>query len=240
VLVTRPKEQAETLCQRFAELGAEVLVQPAICIADPPDWAPVDRALARLQRYDWLVFSSSNGVRYLLERLLAESDLRRLGGIRLAAIGPGTAQQLAHYRLRADLVPGKYRAEELAAALVREAAGQRMLLARASRGREVLCEQLQAAGCTVEQIVVYSSTDVEQADPAVAEALSGGRIDWITVSSSAIARRLIALFGEDLARSRLASISPITSEVLRSAGYEPAVEASSYTMDGLVEAILEA
>ena len=240
VLVTRPRDQVGTLWDRFSELGAEVLVQPAIEIGDPPDWAPVDRELMRLDAYDWLVFSSSNGVRFLFERLLAGGgDLRRLGGLKLAAIGPGTAEELAQYRLRADLIPEQYRAESLAAALAAEAPSKRMLLVRASRGREVLAERLSAAGSAVRQIVVYSSTDVQRPDPAVAKDLAAGRIDWITISSSAIARSLWAMFGEDLRRSRLASISPITSETLRKLGCEPAVEAKVYTMAGLVEAILE-
>ncbi len=239
VLVTRPREQAASLAGRLRELGAEVLVEPAIRITDPPDWAPVDAALARLDRYDWLVFSSSNGVRSVMERLLATGgDLRRLRHLRLAAIGPGTAEELQGYHLRPDLVPDEYRAEALAEALAREAAGRRVLLARASRGREVLAEQLRQAGASVDQVVVYLSSDVQDPEPAVAAALTEGRIDWITVTSSAIARSLAAMFGDDLRRARLASISPVTSSVLRGLGFEPAVEADPYTMDGLIDAIL--
>ena len=239
VLVTRPREQAGALFARLGELGAQVDVQPAIRISDPADWGPVDAALAQLDRYDWLVFSSVNGVRYLLDRLLeSRGDVRRLGNVRLAAIGPATAEELTRYRLQADLLPGEYQAEALASALAREAPGRTFLLARASRGREVLAEQITAAGGTVHQIVVYSSTDVEQADPEVAAALSDGRIDWVTVTSSAIARSLARLFGHDLRRTKLASISPITSEVLHELGYEAAVEATEYTMDGLVDVMV--
>ena len=125
VLVTRPIEQADDLRARLAEQGAEVLVQPAVRISDPPDWAPVDAALARLSQYDWLVFSSANGVRYLFKRLLASGDdLRRLGAVKLAAIGPGTAAELAKYHLRADLVPAEYRAEGLAEALAGRAGAE--------------------------------------------------------------------------------------------------------------------
>ena len=239
VLVTRPVDQAGPLADALAELGAEVIVQPAIRISDPPDWRPVDDALRRLPDCDWLVFSSSNGVDYLLNRLLASgSDLRRLGGVRLAAIGPGTAEALAAFHLRADLIPDQFRAESLAAALATEASGKRFLLARASRGREVLADQLRSAGGTVEQVVVYSSTDVDVADEAVLQSLATGGIQWVTVTSSAIARSLAALFGEHLRKTRLASISPITSTTLRELGHEPAVEAEDYTMQGVVDAIL--
>jgi uroporphyrinogen III methyltransferase/synthase len=241
VLVTRPTNQAESLVAQLTELGAGVLVQPAIEIGPPDDWAPVDRAVASLDRYDWLVFSSANGVQALLERLLAGGDLRALAGVKLAAIGPGTADELARYHLRADLVPDQYRAESLAEELLRHlGTTSRLLLARASRGREVLAEQLTAAGHEVEQIVVYASRDVTQADADVAELLGDGGIDWITVTSSAIARSLAAMFGDRLRKSKLATISPVTSATLSELGYEVAAEAGRYTITGLVEAIVAA
>jgi uroporphyrinogen III methyltransferase/synthase len=238
VLVTRPRRQAAPLARQLTELGAQVDIHPVIEVSEPSDWQPVDRALARLDRYDWLVFSSANGVCSLLDRLLHNGgDLRSFGSVRLAAMGPGTADELARYQLRADLVPERYRAEALADALAAEAKGRSLLLVRASRGREVLAQRLAAAGALVEQVVVYSSDDVDRADPEVALALAKGQIDWITVTSSAIARSLARLFGDDLRRSKLASISPITSEALRERGYWPVVEARRYTMDGVVEAI---
>ncbi len=214
-------------------------MQPAIEIADPADWTPVDAALAQLDQYDWLVFSSANGVRFLLDRLMRiGGDVRRLGGLRVAAIGPGTAEELARYHLHADLVPGEFRAESLAGDLAGHAAGMRFFLARASRGREVLAEEVRAAGGMVDQVVVYTSRDVPVAEPEIVELLAAGKIDWITVTSSAIARSLAAMFGENLRRAKLASISPVTSATLRELGYEPAAEARVYTMAGIVDAIV--
>jgi uroporphyrinogen III methyltransferase / synthase len=163
-----------------------------------------------------------------------------LPSVKLAAMGPGTAGQLAEYHLRADVVPELFQAEALAASLCREAKGRRFLLARASRGREVLAEQLAAAGAEVEQIVVYSSVDVESPDPQIAAMLAQSQIDWITVTSSAIARSLARLFGDALRQGRLASISPLTSGVLRGLGYAPAVEAAEATLPALVAAVLGA
>lgn len=241
VLVTRPKEQADDLVEPLRQLGADVLLQPAIQITPLDDWKSVDAALERLGEFDWLVFSSSNGVRYLLDRLCSTGgDLRELGAIRLAAIGPGTAEELARYHLKADLVPEEYRAEALADALAGQAAGRRFLLARASRGREVLAETLTAAGGNVGQVVVYRNTDVDRPEPRIAEAIGAGHVDWVTVTSSTIARSLVRLFGEDLRRVRLASISPVTSATLRELGYEPAAEARHYTMEGLIEAMTAA
>ena len=148
------------MVNRLEEMGALVLIQPAIRIEPPADWGKIDAALGRLDQYDWLVFSSSNGVQYLLDRLEQKhGDLRRLGRVRLAAIGPGTAEELARYRLRADLVPDEYCAEALAEVLAAEPAATRFLLARASRGREVLAEKLAATGHAVDQIVVYTSSE---------------------------------------------------------------------------------
>jgi uroporphyrinogen III methyltransferase / synthase len=241
VLVTRPRRQAEDLCRQLAALGADVVVEPAIRISAPPDWSAVDAALDNLEAYDWLVFSSSNGVQFLLDRVRARHrSLDRLRRVKIAAVGPGTADELARYGLHAALVPDEFHAEALAAALVGRASGQRLLLARASRGRAVLAETLTSAGCRVDEIVVYTSSDAEPDDPEIrrlASRLAEGQIDWITVTSSAIARSLVRLFGEKLRRAKLASISPITSATLRECGYDPAVEAAESTVRGLVEAI---
>ncbi|OYV80035.1 MAG: hypothetical protein B7Z73_19115, partial [Planctomycetia bacterium 21-64-5] len=239
IAVTRPRGQCDPLRSRLAELGADVLLQPAIEIGPPENWQAVDAALNRLSDFDWLVFSSANGADYLIGRLLAaHGDLRKLGGVRLAAIGPGTADALAAFHVRADLVPPEYRAESLADVLAAQTAGRRVLLVRASRGREVLAERLEAAGTVVEQVVAYQSRDVTQSDELVAELLRQGGIAWVTVTSSAIARSLAAMFGGDLRRTRLASISPVTSATLRELGFEPAAEAGVYTIDGLIEALL--
>lgn len=241
VLVTRPEHQAESLATQLAELGAAVLVQPAIEIAEPDDWAAVDRAIAELDTYQWLVFSSRNGVDYFLHRLRQQGkDLRALAGVKLAAIGAATSQALAEWNLQVDVAPQQYRAEALAAELTPAAEGARFLLIRASRGREVLADELTAAGGQVDQVVAYWSSDVEAADPAVAEALSEGRIDWVTATSSSIARSVVALFGGDLAQTKLVAISPLTAGVLAEAGHPAAAVAEVYTSEGVVAAIRQA
>ncbi len=238
VLVTRPAHQASELAGRLEELGAQVLYQPAIAVRPPRDWARVDQALAELGTYDWLVFSSVNGVQAFMERLAATGrDLRALAGVRLAAIGPATVDALARYHLRADVQPARYQAEDLAEALVPVAAGRRFLLARASRGREVLAERLRAAGGQVEQVVVYESVDVALPDGDIAEQLRAGQVDWTTVTSSAIARSLWRLFGEDLRKTRLVSISPLTSATLRELGLEPAAEAAEATIPAILDVL---
>jgi uroporphyrinogen III methyltransferase/synthase len=241
VLVPGSPSVSEKLREGLAALGADVITQPAIHITDPPDWGPVDAALDLLDQYHWLVFSSANGVDYLLGRLLDRGgDLRGLGRVKLAAMGSGTAERLARYHLRADLVPEEFVAESLAQALIGEARDRRFLLARASRGRELLADALRQAGAEVDQVVVYGSADVAEPDAEVATALSAGEIDWITVTSSATMRSLVRLYGDALKKARLASIGPIASATLRELGYEPAAEASPQTTTALVEAILRA
>lgn len=244
IVVTRPRGQAETMIARLRELGAEAIEFPLVRIAPPDDWSPVDEALARLDEYDWLVFTSSNGVRFLLDRLLETADLRRLGTIRLAAIGPGTALALASYRLRADLVPQSYVAEDLADALAPEVRGKRVLLARADRGRTVLEESLARSGANVERLTVYRNIDEVEREPDVIERLRRGEVEWITLTSSAITASLVkglddevrARLGHDI---KLASISPVTTSTACEFGLEIAAEAREYTADGVIDAILE-
>ncbi len=239
VLVAGTPGTSAKLRDRLEALGADVMAQPAIQVTDPPDWAPVDAALDRLDQYSWLVFSSGNGVDFLLRRLYEHGwDARRLGRAKLAAVGAGTAERLERHNLRADLVPEKFVAESLAEALLAEAEGKRFLVARASRGRQVLADALREAGAHVDQVVVYGNVDVEEPNPEVATALAAGTIDWITVTSSATAQSVVRLYGEVLGSVRLASIGPIASASLRELGYEPAVEASPQSTDGLIDAIL--
>jgi uroporphyrinogen III methyltransferase/synthase len=241
VLVTRPGQQIEPTASRLRQLGANVLYQPAIEIAEPRDWTPVDAAIGRLADFDVLVFSSSNGVHFFLGRLFALGlDLRALGGVRLAAIGPATFGALAEYHLKADVQPESYRAEALAAALAPRAAGTRFLLARASRGREILSEMLASAGAAVTQVVVYENSDVATPDGDVLAAMRDGRINWTTVTSSAIARSLVRMFGEDLRHTRLAAISPLTAEVLAELGHPASAVAEAYTGDGMIDALVAA
>lgn len=241
VLVTRPLRQADAMGRAFAELGARLLYQPAIIIGPPPDWRPVDEAIEHVGGYGWIVFSSRNGVESFLGRLrMRGHDLRALAGCKLAVIGAGTAEALAEHHLQADLQPEEYRAEALADSLAPRVEGERCLLVRASRGREVLAESLTAAGAEVEQIVAYESRDVESPDADVALAMEQGEIDWTTVTSSAIARSLIKLFGNSLRQTRLAAISPLTAETLAAEGFTADAVATDYTCQGLVAALCDA
>ncbi len=244
IVITRPSDEADRSASILEALGAEVLSAPTVTIGPPPDYEPVDRAIDRLGEFDWLVFTSGNGVRYFLDRLDARGrDLRALGHLKLAAIGPATAEALAQYRLKADLVPVEYRSEALASSLVDQAAGRRILLARADRGRTILKDELQRVA-EVEQIAVYSNVDAPSIPDAVIDRIAAGSIDWITLTSSAITARLHALLPDrarcQIGRStRLISLSPVTTAAARSLGWDVAAEATVYTWDGLIQTLIE-
>jgi uroporphyrinogen III methyltransferase/synthase len=244
IVVTRPLDEALRVAPGLEELGAEVLLAPTIQILPVADPGPLDDALRRLHQFDWLVFTSGNGVRFFLERLMSlGSDLRAIGHLKLAAIGPATAQVLSRYHLRADLVPSSYRSEDLAQALASHAAGGRILLARADRGRPLLREEL-AKVAAIHQVATYQNADAQALPDHVVRRIESGTVDWITLTSSAITTRLHALLPE-AARGmvnrhvKLATLSPVTSETVTRLGWSVAAEASVYTWEGLVQAIVE-
>ncbi len=244
ILVTRPRHQASEMIARLEELGAEVSQLPAVEIREPDDWTRVDRALGNLSAYQWLVFTSANGVDALIRRLrFLGRDLRALGSLRLAVIGPATADALRRYHLEPDLVPTVYDSESLAAALKERVAGQHVLLARADRGRDVLREQL-APVAEVEQVAVYSQVDTIEPNSEVLESLRRGEIDYVTLTSSNIARSLARALDEEslrLIRSgavQLVSISPVTSATIGELGLPVAAEAREFTSEGIVQALL--
>jgi len=244
--ITRPEDQADDAVSLCYRLGAQPVLLPIIDIRPPDDWSAVDAVINRLAEFRWIVFTSANGVTGLFDRLWKSGgDVRRLGSAKLAVIGPGTAAALARYGLRADLVPTQFRAEALAAALKPHMRDQRVLWARASRGRDVLPAELTAAGAIVEQAVVYQNRDAEGLPAAELQRLERGELDWIGLSSPSIARHLPrlltpaarALLGS---RTKLASISPITTAAAIEAGLPISAEATAYTWPGLFEAMIAA
>jgi uroporphyrinogen III methyltransferase / synthase len=243
-VITRPAGEALQSAAILEALGAEVLLAPTVEIRPISDPGPLDAAIGQLDEFDWLVFTSANGVRFFLRRLEELGrDLRALGRLRLAAIGPATAEALAGYHLRADLVPDSFRSEALAVALGDRAAGNRILLARADRGRTVLREELEHLA-DVSQVAVYHNADAVALPESVVERIADGTVDWITVTSSAIATRLHALLPEPARRRigvevRLASLSPVTSQTVAKLGWPVAVEATEYTWQGLVRSLVE-
>jgi uroporphyrinogen III methyltransferase/synthase len=246
VLVTRPRHQSADMAARVERLGGQAFFLPAVEIDEPPDWSPVDEAIARLGGYHWLAFTSSNGVHAFVGRLKQTGrDLRALGGVKLAVIGPATADALRGYHLEPDVTPPTFNSESLAESLLERVRGQRVLLARADRGLDLLRQELSRVA-QVDQVAVYSQRDALGAEVPAREELrmlSRGEIDAVTLTSSNIARSLLGVLDEAArenilcGRTALVSISPRTSEAVRETGLPVAAEAEEYTTEGVVKAL---
>jgi uroporphyrinogen III methyltransferase/synthase len=243
VVVTRAREQASDIASALSGLGAEVLEFPTIEIRPPADFSALDSAVALLADYDWIVFTSGNGVRSFFGRLaFAGKDSRALAGCKAAAIGPATAGALAAYGIRADFVPGCFVAESVADGLrrVTPLKGQRILLPRAAKARDVLPQELRKAGARVDVINAYETVPAGARRDEVLSRLAEGGLDCVSFGSSSTVENFLAQVPADVVRrsgARLASIGPVTAQTLRDNGLECHIMPREYTMPALVEAI---
>lgn len=249
IVVTRTRQQASDLSSRLGDLGARVLEAPTIELSPPGEWSDVDEALDHIAEYDWVIFTSANGVKFAKERLLQlGSDARALAGVRIAAVGDATAEAVRdELCLRVDLCPKDFVAEALADELEKrgEVRGGRFLLLRADIARPVLRERLSAGGAKeVRDVSVYHTRAASTLPRSLLEAIAAHEVNWITFTSSSTARNFVDLLGPDFHQKlqgvNLASIGPITTKAVRELGLTPTVEARSSTIDGLVQAILDA
>ncbi len=239
IVVTRAREQAAVLTELLHSLGAEAIELPTIEIQPASNYAALDEAVANLEDYDWLIFTSTNGVKFFLERLDASrSDLRSIKG-RICAIGPATRDALECFHIKVDVMAEEYRAEGLLDALaVYDLAGTRILIARAAVARDTLPAELSRRGARVDVVEAYRTVAPVALAQHASEILTR-KPDWITFTSSSTARNLIDAVGAEALRNmHIASIGPITSATLRENGVEVTVEASVYTVAGMVDAIL--
>ena len=238
VLVPRPDGQGDSLASLVAAHGGNCVHVPAIRIEPPGSWESLDGALRRADTFDWIVFSSANGVRAFLSRLRCLGrDGRALGTARLAAVGPATADALAACGYACDFIPDSFNAEALLAGLSRKLKGSRFLLVRAEQGRDVLLRGLDAAGHDVTEAVAYRTTAVENLDSDTRTMLDGCPIDWLVVTSPGVATAARGLFGSRMLGWKIASISPLTSAALNRESCPPTVEAAAATAEGLIEAM---
>jgi uroporphyrinogen III methyltransferase / synthase len=246
IVVTRTRQQASAISQKLEDLGAAVIEAPTIELHEPQDLTAVDAALCRAGDFDWVCFTSANGVAAARKRLVElGKDARVFGKAKLAAIGSATAEAIEQELcLKVDLCPPSFVAEALADELVKnkEVAGLRFLLLRADIARPLLRERLIENGAAeVSDVALYETRPVKELPAGLLEAIDAGRINWITFSSSSTVKNLLSLLGPDyrdrLSHTKLASIGPVTTATLREAGLAPAAEARTFNIDGLVEAI---
>lgn len=242
VLVTRPLEQAGRLSAALAAYGAIPIEVPAIRIEPPASWAGLDAAIAQ-GGYDWVIFTSVNGVAYFWQRLeAAGGGSAWFARTRVAAIGPETGKALAARGVRPDLVPEEYVTEALVACLAdgRDLHGVRVLLPRADIARDALQRGLWAAGASVDCVVAYRTAPAE-APPDLLARLRAGEVDVATFTSSSTVRALVQMLGGDLqllAATVVACIGPVTARAAQSAGLRVDIVADQYTIPGLVDALV--
>ena len=248
ILITRAREQASTFAAVLEAAGAEVVEFPTITIVPPDTFDPLDAAIGRLREYQWVIFTSRNGVRFFWERLQhAGRDVRDLHGIMICAIGPATAAALATLGVRADLVPAEFKAEALVEAIgaghgTHGIRGARVLLARAAEARKVLPEELTRRGAQVDVVPAYRTIrSAPEAEP-VRAMLRDGNIHAVTFTSSSTVTHFLELVGEearDLLRGIVvASIGPITAETAARHGIVSDVVPEKYTIPALAEALV--
>jgi uroporphyrinogen III methyltransferase / synthase len=244
VVVTRPRTQSAAFATRLEALGAEVVQFPTIRIHPMPDAAPLREAAGAADTFDWVVFTSVNGVAHFWSALRdAGRDSRSLAGVSICAIGPATAAALELEGVRADLVPERYVAESVIEAIVSEVgdlAGSRILLPRAERARSILPDELGRLGADVVEVAAYRTVPDSTEANELRRRLTAGEIDLVTFTSSSTVQNFVDLVGSELAGARVASIGPITSQTARSLGLKVAIEAVEHTVPGLIQAIVEA
>jgi uroporphyrinogen III methyltransferase/synthase len=246
IVVTRTRQQASELSERLSELGAHVIEAPTIELSPPNDWKQVDEAFGRIADYDWIIFTSANGVRFTKQRLLETGrDARVLHNAKIAAIGDATAKAIQDLLcLNVDLCPASFVAEALADALAAANAiqGKRFLLLRADIARPVLREKLeQSSAARVDDVAIYETKPAESLPQDLLDALEAGEVNWVTFTSSSTAKNFTSLLGPGyatkLANVKVASIGPITTATLRELKLEPTVQADTFNIDGLTQAI---
>jgi len=246
IVVTRPEDQATSFISTLSELGAQCLLFPTIKIIPPASWKELDRAIEGLSRYDWIIFTSVNGVKYFFERLhAAKKDVRHLNGIKIGVIGPRTTSALIDRGISPDLVPDKYWAEGVVEELEGYPLdGKRILLPRPSVARHYMPKKLKDSGAIVDVVEAYQTVLPDYSQNQIDELFENGKIDMITFTSPSTVTNFLAIFEgksiyEVISRMKVACIGPITAQKASEAGLRVVVSPDEYTADALARAIAE-
>jgi uroporphyrinogen III methyltransferase/synthase len=246
ILVTRAREQASDLSERVRDLGGIPIEFPTIEVIPPESWADADHCAAQMAVYDWVIFTSANGVKFFLERIFALGrDIRDLKGPRICAIGPKTAEALDALKVKVDFVPSEYRAESIFEGLKKEdLKGKRLLIPRAKLARDVLPQELRKTGASVDVAEVYQTVRPAGNAEKVKRLLRNKSISAITFTSSSTVSNFVDLVGINEVRDlmggvAIASIGPITAERARTLGIKTTVMPEEFTIPALVEALAE-
>ena len=246
ILVTRPRDQAQALSNLLAAQGAEPVECPTLEIHPPDSWTPVDEAIHALLTYDWVIFTSVNGVQSFMGRLwFHQKDARSLAGLRVCCIGPRTQEEAARWGVAADLVPKDFQAEGILEAMGKLGVkGQRILIPRAKVAREILPDQLEAMGAMVRVVQAYQAVSPAIEIAPIRDRLRNREIHYLTFTSSSTVRNFCQLFDnrqelQELTRNiTVAVIGPITAQTVQEEGLSVDVVALENTVPALVDAII--
>jgi uroporphyrinogen III methyltransferase/synthase len=246
IVVTRSREQASALSARLEELGAEVWEFPTIEIASPVDWTAFDAALDSLNQFQWIIFTSVNGVRAFFERLRnRQMDVRNLYGIKICAIGPKTRECLEKYGLNIEYVPEEYVAEAVVAGLKDKIVkGDKVLLPRADIARKVLADSLKELGAEVTEVIAYRTVKSRFGEQNLTQMLKELQITMVTFTSSSTVKNFVDGIASNqlhelMAGVTVACIGPITAQTAKNSGLTVHVQATEYTIEGLVQSIVD-
>jgi uroporphyrinogen III methyltransferase / synthase len=246
ILVTRARSQALSLVQRIENLGGEVVEFPTIEIRPPESYGPLDQAINQIGSYDWLIFTSVNGVEQFLNRFeKLEKNIADLAGIEVGAIGPETAKRLTAAQIQPSLVPKQYQAEGILEALIPETVlGKRILIPRAAKARDILPETLRQWGARVNVVEAYQTVLPQVDVSALCRLLREGTIDIITFTSSSTATNFAAMLRDQdlprlLSKAVIACIGPITRKTVEDLGMRPEIVSEEFTIPGLVSAMVD-
>ncbi len=246
ILITRAREQSAEFATRLKKFGAEVIDFPTIEIVPPSSWKGMDRAIAQLKSYDWVIFTSANGVNFFYQRLKERGKNRRsLSGLKICAIGPATAEQLKKKGAQVDYIPKEFVAESILRGFKRMGIeGKQILLARAKKARDVLPKGLRRMGARIDVVEVYRTVKPKGGVMRLKRLLEKKEVDVITFTSSSTVSHFIDLLKKEALKNLLkgvaiACIGPITARTVREAGLKVHIQPEEYAIPALTHAIAD-
>ena len=246
ILITRAREQSTGFTNSLKKFGAEVTEFPTIEIVPPSNWKNLDQAIAQLKSYDWIIFTSANGVNFFYQRLKEKGKNRRsLSFLKICAIGPATAEQLRKKRIRVDYIPKEFIAEAILEGFKNmDIEGKRILLARAKKARDILPKGLRKMGAEVDGVEVYRAIKPKGKTRQLQQLLQEKKWDVVTFTSSSTVNHFVELLrGVNLKKtlkgSAIACIGPITAQTAKGLGMKVHIQPQEYTIPALIKAITD-
>jgi uroporphyrinogen III methyltransferase/synthase len=243
ILITRAREQSGDFATQLRKLGAEAIELPTIEIVPPITWNKLDQAIDQLKSYDWIIFTSANGVHFVWQRLLEKGKNRLPSSLKICAIGPATANQLKKRAISVDYIPKEYIAEAILKGFEKMAIkGKRILLTRAKKARDILPKSLRKMGAEVDVVEAYRAIKPHGGTKRLIKLLTNGEIDVITFTSSSTVNHFFELLKKEKLKKLLkgitiACIGPITTQTAKKWGMKVHIQPKKYTIPALTQAI---